>query len=96
MEKPMRFLLTLTTATLGATLAFASIAAAKDKCNVPVADWQPRATLQAKLEAEGWKVRSIKTEDGCYEAYAITAKGEKVEAYFDPKSLAAVGMKVEN
>ncbi|MBP2550567.1 hypothetical protein J2858_003507 [Neorhizobium galegae] len=92
----MRFLITVTAGALGAVLAFAGVAAAKDKCNVPVAEWQPRAALQSKLEAEGWKIRSIKTEDGCYEAYAIDAKGQKVEAYFDPKTLASVDMKTGN
>lgn len=79
-----------------ACVAFAGIATAAEKCNVPMADWQPRKALQTKLEDEGWKVRSIKTEDGCYEAYAINAKGEKVEAYFDPKSFATVDMKIED
>jgi hypothetical protein len=32
-------------------------------------------------------VRSIKSEDGCYEAYATDAQGNKVEAYFNPKTL---------
>lgn len=77
-------------------IVLAGAALASDKCNVPMTDWQPREALQTKLEGEGWKVRSIKTEDGCYEAYAINAKGEKVEAYFDPKSLATVDMKIEN
>ena len=50
-------------------------------------EWQPREALQKKLESEGWKVRRIKTEDGCYEAYALDSNGHRVEAYFDPKSL---------
>lgn len=68
----------------------AGAAFAGEKCNVPVAEWQPREALQAKLVADGWQIRSIKTEDGCYEAYAIDAKGKKVEAYFDPKTLEPV------
>jgi len=68
----------------------AGAAFASEKCNVPAAEWQPREALQAKLVAEGWQVRSIKDEDGCYEAYAIDANGNKVEAYFDPKTLEPV------
>lgn len=82
--------------TLSLASAFGSTALASEKCNVAMADWKPRETLQAKLEGEGWKVRSIKTEDGCYEAYAINAKGEKVEAYFNPQTLDTVGMKIED
>lgn len=63
---------------------------AANKCDVPTAEWQPREALEAKLKAEGWKVRSVKTESGCYEAYAIDASGKKVEAYFNPKTLEPV------
>lgn len=65
-------------------------ALAGDHCNVPVADWQPREALQQKLETDGWKVRRIKTEDGCYEAYATDAGGKRVEAIYDPKTLQLV------
>ncbi len=82
--------------TVAGTLLLAGAAAASEKCSVPMVDWQPREALQTKLEGEGWKVRSIRSEDGCYEAYALNAKGEKVEAYFDPKTFIAVDMKSED
>lgn len=62
------------------------VAHAGDKCNVPMNEWQPREKLQQQLESQGWKVRRIKTDDGCYEAYAIDENGKRVEAYFDPKT----------
>ncbi|ABR64694.1 PepSY domain-containing protein [Sinorhizobium medicae] len=60
---------------LSLAAAFGGTALASEKCNAAMADWKPRETLQTKLEGEGWKVRSFKTEDGCYEAYAINAEG---------------------
>ncbi|MDX0642853.1 PepSY domain-containing protein [Sinorhizobium medicae] len=81
---------------LSLAAAFGGTALASEKCNVAMADWKPREALQTKLEGEGWKVRSIKTEDGCYEAYAITAEGKKVEAYFNPQTLQSVEMKIDN
>jgi hypothetical protein len=81
---------------LSLAAGFGGSAFASEKCNVAMADWQPREALQTKLEGEGWKVRSIKTEDGCYEAYAINAEGKKVEAYFDPKTFQSVDMKIED
>jgi len=66
-------------------------ALAAEKCDVPVAEWKPREALQTKLEADGWQVRSIKTEDGCYEAYAVDKDGKRVEAYFNPKTFERVG-----
>jgi hypothetical protein len=50
----------------------------------PESDWQPQAKLQKELEARGWTVRRIKVDGGCYEVYAVTDKGERVEAYFHP------------
>lgn len=82
------------TALLAASVAAATLAAgtafASERCNVPMSDWQPREALQQKLEAEGWKVRRIKTDDGCYEASAIDPEGRRVEAHFDPKTFALV------
>lgn len=72
--------------TVGA-LAAGSASASDHSCNVPMAEWQPREALQQKLQAQGWEVRRIKTEDGCYEVYAIDSKGTRIEAVYDPKSL---------
>lgn len=80
-------------AALCTVLSIGGTAFAADKCSVPMSDWQPREALKTKLEREGWKVRSVKTEDGCYEAYAFDAKGKKVEAYFNPKTFERVDAK---
>lgn len=60
-------------------------------CDVPKADWQPQKALQDKLQSEGWKVRKIKEDNGCYEVYGFNAKGERQEVYFNPKTLKSVG-----
>jgi len=57
-----------------------------DLCNVPEAERQPIEALQRKLEDQGWKIKKIKTDRGCYEAYATTGGGQRVEAYFNPKT----------
>lgn len=62
-------------------------AAADGDCRVPLADWQPRAVLQKKLEAEGWTVMSIRTDDGCYKVKATNAQGARLKAKYDPASL---------
>jgi hypothetical protein len=74
-------------------LAFVGLepALAAPKCDVPADQWQPRDALKSKLEAEGWKVRQIKTQHGCYEAYAVGANGKRMETFFDPKTFDAVG-----
>lgn len=88
--KPILIALVASAATLSAGAALAA-----NKCNVPVAEWQPRQALEKKMLAEGWKIRQLKTEDGCYEIYGTDAKGRRVEAYFDPKTFKIVKMKVD-
>ena len=57
------------------------------RCHVPLADWQPRETLQEKVRALGWTVTRIKTDDGCYKVYGTNEKGQHVKAKFDPATL---------
>ena len=52
--------------------------------------WQPQEKLEAMLKEKGWQIRRIKIDGGCYEGYAVTEKGERVEAYFHPLTLAPV------
>lgn len=77
-----------------ATLALIATGAAQAhgdvKCSTPKAEWRGQMELQAKLVAEGWKVRKVKVENGCYEVYGFDAKGQKAEAFFDPKSFEPV------
>ena len=55
--------------------------------------WQPQATLEKQLKDKGWQIRRIKEDGGCYEVYAVTDKGDRVEAYFHPVTLAPVPTK---
>ena len=78
----------LATASLGLTAHTAQ--ASDDYCNVPKSEWRSMDALKEKLMAEGWDVRKIKEDDGCYEVYAIKADGKKVEAYFNPATFELV------
>lgn len=53
----------------------------------PKEQWQKPEVLEKMLEAQGWSVRRIKEDGGCYEVYALDKQGERVEAYFHPESL---------
>jgi len=81
----------------GLSAALSSGAAmASDKCKVPQAEWQPKEALQQKLEGEGWKIKKLKVDDGCYEVYGTDAEGKRKEVYFDPKTFAPVTSKSES
>lgn len=70
-------------------------AMAGPRCNVPLADWQPREALERKLAAEGWTVVSVRSDDGCYKVKATNPRGERLEAKYDPGSLELVRRKGE-
>jgi hypothetical protein len=61
----------------------------------PQEKWRPQAELEKQLTEKGWSVRRIKIDGGCYEVYALNEKGERVEAYFHPLTLASVPTKTK-
>ena len=72
-------------ALLVATPAFA---AGSSCSNSPASKFQPRATLENQLKAEGLTVRQIKVEKGCYEVYAVDASGKKLNVAYNAETLA--------
>ena len=56
----------------------------------PKSGWQTVEKLEKQLSERGWTVRRVKEDGGCYEVYAIDDKGQRVEAYFHPVTLASV------
>lgn len=50
------------------------------------AEWLTKEALTEKLEAEGWTIRFVKEDGGCWEAYGNNPDGLRVEAYFHPVS----------
>lgn len=82
------------TALFGGLVASAAWARGDD-CNVPMVNWQSRAAVQDMAEGQGWTVRRIKTDDGCYEVYGRDQDGRGIEAKIDPGSLAIVEIEYE-
>ena len=84
---------TLSLSLLGGALLTASPVAATGLATCdsgPKSGWQPVEKLEKMLAEKGWVVRRIKEDGGCYEVYALNEKGERVEAYFHPVTLASV------
>lgn len=46
--------------------------------------WLSKVELTEKLEADGWSVRRMKEDGGCWEVYGTNADGQRVEGYFHP------------
>lgn len=49
--------------------------------------WKSTSELEEKMTSDGWQVRRIKEDGGCYEAYGTSPEGQRVEAYFHPVTL---------
>ena len=53
--------------------------------SVPKSEWLSQAALTRLLTDQGWNVRFMKEDGGCWEVYGTTPEGRRVEAYFHPK-----------
>ncbi|HTN64206.1 MAG TPA: PepSY domain-containing protein [Devosia sp.] len=73
-----------------ASLSVVGGAQAGDDCTVPMAQWQPRQAVQQLAEVQGWTVRRIKIDDGCYEINGQDAAGRAFKAKVDPGTLAII------
>ncbi|WP_269581454.1 PepSY domain-containing protein [Roseibium sp. Sym1] len=50
------------------------------------ASWLTEAQVSEKLVNEGWQVRRMKEDGGCWEVYGTTPEGQRVEVYVHPVS----------
>jgi hypothetical protein len=87
MKNKIKFLL----AAMAFTVCVSASATGMATCDSgPKSGWQPVEKLEKQLSERGWTVRRVKEDGGCYEVYAINDKGQRVEAYFHPVTLASV------
>jgi len=81
---------------LASLLGAVATACASPRCKVPLETWQPRQALEDKLKAEGWQVRRIKTDDGCYKVEGTRQDGQRVKATFQPDTLMLIREKIRD
>jgi len=74
----------------------AGAALADDDCFVPMADWQPREAVAEFAIAQGWEVRRIKIDDGCYEIDGRDATGRAIEVKLHPGTLQIIEFEFED
>jgi hypothetical protein len=81
----MKINLILLSAVMLSAVSMQSHATGQMTCEpVDKANWIDEAVLEEKLVSEGWSVRRMKVDGGCWEVYGTTPEGERVEAYFHP------------
>ena len=69
---------------------------ADDDCFVPMANWQPREAVTRLAKANGWTVRRIKIDDGCYEIDGRDAEGRRIEVTVHPATLQVIKIEHED
>ncbi len=74
----------------------AGAAFADDDCFVPMTDWQPRDAVARLAEENGWTVRRIKIDDGCYEIKGNDAEGRRIEATVHPGTLKVIELEYDD
>ncbi len=74
----------------------AGAALADDDCFVPMADWQPRQIIARMADENGWTVRRIKIDDGCYEIDGRDANGRLIEVTVHPSTLQIIELEYED
>lgn len=86
------------TVTILAFLALlpSGMALAEDECFVPMANWQPRDAVARLAEENGWTVRRIRIDDGCYEIDGRDAEGRAIEVKIHPATLAVIDLEYED
>jgi len=79
-----------------ATLLFAAVGAAiaGPTCSVAKDQWMKETDFKARIEAQGYQIKTFKVSKGqCYEIYGTDKAGKKVEIYFDPATAAPLERK---
>jgi len=75
----------------GATPGFAD-----KECWVPMTDWQPREAVAKLAEDNGWSLRRIKVDDGCYEIVGTDADGVPIEVKVNPATLEVLAIRYQD
>jgi len=57
----------------------------------PESQWLSISDLQARVEAQGYKVRKAKLKKACGELYTLDKNGQRVELFVDPTDGKIVG-----
>lgn len=71
----------------------AGTALAGDDCSVLRAEWQSMEAVSRLSAENGWTLRKIEVDDGCYEVEARTGDGRRIEAKLNPKTLEVIEIK---
>ena len=65
-------------------VALSTAALAEPTCTSPKDKWMKQADFKQTMETQGYKIKTLKVTNGCYEIYGHNKDGKRVELSFDP------------
>ncbi len=76
------------TALIILAVAMTGPAFAEGQCtSAPKSKWRPKSELESQLQGDGYEVRQIKVEGGCYEVYATDKDGKRANLAYNAETL---------
>lgn len=87
---------TLTALVLAVLLPASAALADDDDCKAPRDMWQPPEAAMQLAGQNGWAVRELEIDDGCYEIEGRDREGREIEAKLDPATLKVVKIDYED
>lgn len=84
-------ILTIAAAILGTAATAQAGSLGKPCTSAPEAQWLPMQQLQARVEAQGYKVQKAKLKNACGELYTLDKNGSRVELFVDPTNGQIIG-----
>ena len=64
--------------------AISTAALAEPTCHAPKDKWMTQTSFKQNMETQGYKIKTLKVTNGCYEIYGHDKAGKRVEMSFDP------------
>lgn len=92
-----KFLLVLGASAVLAATAGAQASETAGTCGAaPKEQWMTTEAAKARGVEQGYEVRRVKVEKGCYELYAVDKQGRRAELYMNPVSGEIVQSKADD
>lgn len=87
MPKRFRAAFPVALAMLGvAAIVTPALAADEDCPDHPRSEWMGQNAITTKAKEQGYDVRGVKADDGCWQVKGYDKDGKRVQLYYDPVS----------
>lgn len=75
-----------------ALLVMAGMSVASSVCNVDKESWMSEPDFKQALKRQGYLVKTVRINNGCYEMYGLDPLGRRIQKHFDPATAKPVSI----